>query len=161
MATCLRRPVFLALFTCAPLLLAGCEEDADDDSRACEAEHLDWGRGGEYMLPGTDCIDCHRPRASASDSAFAVAGTVFTSETCPTPVEGAVIHVTDGKDRTEELVSNEVGNFFSTRRLEPPFLFAVEYGGEIEEMEHAVDSGSCNRCHADGSRLGFVPVEDD
>jgi len=150
----------IALSLAVAPALAGCDEEEADDAYVCESDRLDWGRGGELMLPGTDCIECHRARASAPDSSFSVAGTVFVTERCPTPVEDVIIHVTDGSERSVELHSNEVGNFFSEERLEPPFLIAVEYDGEVVEMEYEVDSGSCNRCHAQGSDLGFVPIDE-
>lgn len=149
------RAVFLLLASSA---LVGCQEEADGDDYVCADDHLDWGWGGELMLPGTDCIECHRARSSAPDSAYSVAGTVFASATCPTAITDATIHVTDGNGRTVTLRSNQAGNFFSEQRLEPPFLFAVEHDGVLVEMQYPVESGSCNRCHAPGSALGLVPV---
>jgi hypothetical protein len=157
-----RAPLLFAgiLAASVAVAVAGCEEDENGDM-ACDSDELDWGRGGEFMLPGTDCIECHRPGANAPESVFTVAGTVFVAPTCPTPVEGAIIRISDARGRSAALIANEVGNFFTAADLRPPFQFSVEYGHDAARMEYAVDSGSCNRCHALDSRLGLVPPSPD
>jgi len=154
--------LFAGVLAASALLAgAGCAEEEDgDDEMACDSDELDWGRGGEFMLPGTDCVECHRPGASAPDSVFTVAGTVFVSPACPTPVAGATIRISDVRGRSAALISNEVGNFFTPADLMPPYRFSVEFGDAPARMEYAVESGSCNRCHALDSRLGLVPVDE-
>ena len=121
----------------------------------CMSEHLAWGRGGEFMLPGTDCLDCHRVDGDA-ESVFSIAGTITTSPLCPDPVEGAIVHVLDDAGVAVELVSNEEGNFFTTEALVPPFIVSVERDGHVLPMEFPASHGSCGGCHAEGSPLGFV-----
>ena len=130
-----------------------------DDLRGAEcSSELDWGRGGEFMLPGSDCISCHRERGSAARSRYSVAGTVFARSDCPIPVADAVIRVVDGAGSSAAVISNGAGNFFSEEELVPPFAFAVEVAGVTSWMFYPVDSGSCGRCHAAESDLGFVFV---
>lgn len=111
------------------------------------------------MLPGTDCIDCHRERGSAT-SVYTVAGTVFARPDCPIPVADATVRVVDSEGKSAAMISNGEGNFFSEEALVPPLTFTVEVAGVTNTMLYPVDSGSCGRCHAPDSDLGFVFVAD-
>jgi hypothetical protein len=121
---------------------------------------LRWGRGGEYMLPGSDCLDCHRERGSAAASSYTFAGTIFARPDCPIPVDDAIVRVVDSDGASVTMISNGEGNFFSEEELAGPFTFVVEVDGVTSTMLYPVDSGSCGRCHAADSDLGFVFVGD-
>ncbi len=149
-----RRSICLLL----PILMAcGGTDDEDDVEQSCDTTELDWGRGGEAMLPGTDCLGCHQQGGKAN-SVFTVAGTVMTSSTCPTAVKGATVMITDNGGSSFELLSNEVGNFFSSDPVQLPLTVSVQLDGAIYEMASPSPQGSCGACHSEGSQLGFVPA---
>lgn len=92
---------------------------------------------GENMLPGSDCLRCHR--AGTRIKAFSVAGTW------------------DGPGRTisvsgvPNMTTNSVGNFFT----EVPTSFpkgsnTASVNGEV--MKEDLPHGSCNVCHPFGRR---------
>lgn len=109
------------------------------------------------MLPGTDCLECHREGGDAN-TPFTVAGTVFESTSCKRGVENAIVRVTDSTGVMLELTTDEVGNFFSGESLVVPLVFSVEVAGVVRTMETAIDEGSCGSCHVDGSALGLLSV---
>jgi hypothetical protein len=113
----------------------------------CSLEAAEWGHGGELMLPGTDCIACHQEGGSAADSPFTVAGTVFVSDDCPEPVQGAVVHLVDDDGVTLALSANEAGNFFTSAPLTMPLEVSVEYQGVEVHKPRPLNAGSCNMCH--------------
>ncbi|MBI4701456.1 MAG: hypothetical protein HY744_09900 [Deltaproteobacteria bacterium] len=121
----------------------------------CDAAALDWGRGGPVMLPGTDCLRCHLDSGRAK-LVLAAAGTVFSGPDCPAGVEGATVRLWDDVGRSLDLVSNEVGNFYTSEPLVPPLRAAVDLQGVVAEMREPTISGSCGACHAAGSAVGFV-----
>ena len=128
-----------------------------DAGDGCEGLAFAWGRGGPSMLPGTDCLECHREGGDANTH-FTVAGTVFESTSCRRGVEGAIVRVTDSTGATLELTTAEVGNFFSDEPLVAPLRFSVEVAGVERTMATRVDEGSCASCHADGSTLGLLSI---
>ena len=113
-----------------------------------------WGLGGARMLPGTDCLSCHVEGGPAAP--LSVGGTVFRTNLCPEPVEGAVVRVADRLGVTLELVSNEVGNFHATEPLALPLSVSVEADGVLRVMSSPA-AGSCGACH-DGGVEGAVWV---
>ncbi len=152
---------FLIFASLALLLVVGCPSEPELEQETpiapedCATRALPWGEGGGDMLPGTDCISCHRVGGHAN-TRFTVAGTVLSSATCPQPIEGAQVLVTDAGGEELTLTTSPMGNVWTDEPLEPPFLFAVEMNGELLEMQDVVESGSCNRCHEDNTPLGFV-----
>ncbi len=131
-------------------------EDANEINQAqCEVSGFDWGHGGEDMLPGTACIDCHRSAGKAR-SVFTVAGTVFESGACADGVAGAVVHVEDADGNEEQLTTTELGNFYTEFEFTPPLRVSVERDGVVNEMSQPTTSGDCNTCHLSGTSLGLV-----
>ncbi len=129
---------------------------AEVETPDCDAEHLNWGRGGEFMHPGSDCLTgCHEPDGNA-ESTFTLAGTILRSATCPEGVEGAIVHVVDAEENEIDLTSNEEGNFFTDEAVVMPYVVLVEVDGEVHEMITSTTNGSCAFCHSEGSPLGFV-----
>ncbi len=126
-----------------------------DAEPVCAADRFDWGRGGELMLPGTDCLDCHRAAGRAADSILTIGGTVFDSPDCPVGVSDAIVHIVDAADQSVDLQTNAVGNFRTSMSLVPPYRVSVEVNGEVREMIEGA-TGSCGSCHREGSVIGFV-----
>ena len=126
------------------------------DTSDCTTAQLNWGRGGEFMHPGSDCLTgCHEPGGNA-ESTFTLAGTVLRSATCPEGVEGAIVHVVDAEENEIDLTSNEEGNFFTDEAVVMPYFVSVEVDGALHEMVTSTENGSCAFCHSEGSSLGFV-----
>ena len=142
----------------ALVTLAGCGVDTvEPEPPACDTE-LAWGLGGPAMLPGTDCLRCHRDGGRA-ERVFTVGGTVFAARECPKPLgeDSAVrVHVEDAEGTTLSLKTNEVGNFFSIQPLGGPLRVAVQSGETRVEMLGLSPSGDCGACHVSGSILGLV-----
>jgi hypothetical protein len=137
-------------------MVAGCSgETSDAAPYECSLEAPEWGHGGELMLPGTDCISCHQEGGSAADSPFTVAGTVFMTDDCPEPVQGAVVHLVDADGVARDLSANEVGNFFTSEPLAMPLEVSVEYQGVVVDKPRPLNAGSCNMCHQPGG-VGYV-----
>jgi hypothetical protein len=130
---------------------------SDESGGDCPTDRLAWGRGGEFMLPGTDCQSCHSEGGSAV-SVFTVSGTVFVGPDCPQPVAGATVDLVDSEGTEAALLSNEEGNFFTLEPFAPPFHVSVTLGDTTTDMITSFQNGSCNSCHAEGSSLGFVWV---
>ncbi len=124
--------------------------------RGCGTARFEWGLGGEQMLPGTDCIDCHRA-GGAARRVFSVAGTLTTASDCPTPASNIDVHVVDSLGQEIVVRSNAVGNFFSDAMLSPPFRTWIERDGIRRDMFVGTHEGSCNSCHhLRGWLLGYV-----
>jgi hypothetical protein len=135
--------------------LASCGGGATLEAEDCAADHPDWGQGGDLMLPGTDCLSCHREGGSAAASPLTVAGTVFASAQCPDPAEGAVVHVRDADGTELALPTNEVGNFFTAEPLHMPLTVWIARGDGVLDKPMGAVSGDCNGCHQpDGA--GYV-----
>lgn len=133
--------------------------DATDVSPSCVSEDaFAWGRGGIDMLPGSDCLSCHRADASAGSAVFSAAGTVFSSPSCRDGVRGAVVILRDSNGREERLTTSELGNFATTTALVPPLSARVAYNGREIAMRTDVDHGSCNSCHRVDRPLGLLPA---
>jgi hypothetical protein len=117
------------------------------------------GDEGPLMMPGETCLECHGGTALPNEPptiaaprvapTWTVAGTVFVSEDAPASggVEGARVHVTDADGNTLTMVTNQAGNFYTQVPLRFPLRAAVEYLGNVHEMEPDVPYGSCNGCH--------------
>jgi hypothetical protein len=142
--------------TAADAAELGDASELEAPGETCDADRLQWGLGGGLMLPGTDCLDCHRVGGSADDSVYTIAGTVLASATCPQGVEGAEVYVVDDAGTEVMLLTNAVGNFYTDEALVPPFRTRVVLGGVETPMFTPFRNGSCAACHYEGSRLGFV-----
>lgn len=97
------------------------------------------------MLPGSDCLSCHRP-GGMSETAFSAAGT-FPPPQWP---EGTQVTVA-GQSTT----TNAVGNFYITTPIAgspPAASFSSPQAAIVagSSMEDGTTDGSCNRCHVNG-----------
>lgn len=114
------------------------------------------------MLPGTDCLSCHREGGSAADSPLSVAGTVFATAQCPDAADGVHVHVRDAEGTERALPTNEVGNFFTAEPLAMPLTVWITRGDAVLEKPMSTSSGDCNGCHQpDGPGYVRAPVEDE
>jgi hypothetical protein len=148
-----------ALLWCS---LASCGDGATSGAEPCASDHPDWGQGGELMLPGTDCLSCHREGGSAAASPLTVAGTVFATAQCPDSVEGALVHVRDAEGTELALSTNGVGNFFTAEPLTMPLTVWITRGDAVLEKPRSASSGDCNGCHQpDGPGYVRSPAEDE
>ena len=136
----------------------------DDDSTEpftpsadCGAESFDWGRGGGLMLPGTDCLSCHRDGGHAQ-TVFSVGGTVSASKFCPEPQPDAIVHIEDAEGLQLELPVNEAGNFWSLEPLVWPFTVGVELDDELTVKQVEVPTLACNSCHRMDAEFGLIAV---
>ncbi len=99
-----------------------------------------------YMLPGQDCLTCHK---AGSTPQWTAAGTVYVDpEAAAGDGEGGVtVHLTDRAGRTLSLETNSAGNFYTAEPLELPLQVAVERQGRRLAMSMPAPSGGCNGCH--------------
>lgn len=134
--------------------------DVPSEKPQCTATAPDWGRGGEWMFPGSDCLECHRSGGSAARHPFTIAGTVFRTATCPEGVRDVTVHVRDALGTELRLRTNEVGNFYSSAVLQPPYRLAIEYQGVFRQMLRRPDTGSCGSCHRADNGIGYVSLTD-
>lgn len=110
------------------------------------------------MLPGSDCLSCHRADGSAGSAVFSAAGTVFTSPSCRDGRPGATVILRDSTGREVRLTTSELGNFATTAELSPPLSARVAFDGGELAMRAEVDHGSCNSCHRVDRPLGLLPA---
>lgn len=135
-----------------PQAVAECE-DATDAELNPEAT----------MLPGRDCMTCHRaqgfptaanqlPDGQASRRAWTAAGTVFDSPTakCNSQgLEGVKVEIADSTRKVLiTLYTNRVGNFFTSEPINFSGIIArVSKDGKIREMQGIMASADCPSCH--------------
>ncbi len=133
--------------------------DASDAAAICLAQDaFAWGRGGADMLPGSDCLSCHRADAAASSFAFTAAGTVFSSPSCRDGVREVTVLIRDSVGREARMTTSELGNFSTSVALVPPLRASVLRDGRTITMRADVDHGSCNSCHRVDRPLGLLPA---
>lgn len=117
------------------------------------------GSGDELMSPGDDCLACHDGRAAPR---FTAAGTVYPSSgsAANQGIAGVTIRLRDGGGAiVKELVSNAVGNFFTSDPLPVTVRIEIQQGATVRGMEPSAQTPvDCNRCHAPGRETGRVAV---
>ena len=121
---------------------------------SCAVAAPSWGLAEGLMLPGTDCLGCHAPGGSATQT-FTLAGTVFATRTCPEPATDAVVRVVDAAGVTLDLPVNAAGNFFTDRALAPPWRVSLVAGEVVTPMAAPTADGRCNGCHQPGAS-GYI-----
>lgn len=108
---------------------------------------------GELHRPGQPCVVCHSDGGPASDSKFAVAGTIFVSaDPNAKGAEGVKVLFIDASSATREATTNEAGNFFITEAEWPdltyPFKVGISKGASNIPMRSTVNrEPSCAFCH--------------
>jgi hypothetical protein len=113
------------------------------------------GGEGSRMLPGSDCLSCHKSGGAREAEPWSVGGTVFLDADGLDAGEGAIIRITGADDRVTELTANSVGNFYAERNIAFPADVEVEYNGATIQMGSQIETGACNSCHkCDGEANG-------
>mgnify|MGYP001041043540 CR=1 FL=1 len=113
---------------------------------------------GETHRPGQPCVHCHTKGGPASDSPFAVAGTIYeTPDPDSAPAEGIIVQFVDARGGGPRVlpVTNEAGNFFVRAEDWPDITFPLKvalYDDEtkppIQKMKSLIGrEPSCNYCH--------------
>jgi hypothetical protein len=108
----------------------------------CNACHLADGTVvtfDEFMMPGSDCLTCHRAGGMASGKRFSVAGT-WSGQGIRVVVGGVT------------MTTNRVGNFYTETPIALPTDAQVVGVGTMNDPPP--DYGGCNRCHPFGRDAG-------
>jgi hypothetical protein len=135
-------------------ILASCTDPVRD--RQIEALGDEQGDPGPEHRPGQPCVLCHSEGGPASDSPFAVAGTVYeTSAPGSKGAEGVTVELLDANGGAPAVkpVTNRAGNFYvpasDWKDLAFPFrVRIVPKGSKPIPMTTTVNrEGSCNSCH--------------
>jgi hypothetical protein len=115
----------------------------------------------EEMLPGRDCVGCHK---SSGGPEFLAAGTVYglvdrdgtrTILNDCFGIEGARVRLTTGDGQFLEALTNRAGNFYFEGRegsFVMPFSATIEYDASDgrrsrQAMVSTPSYGGCARCH--------------
>lgn len=105
------------------------------------------GNGNPLMSPGQNCLACHDGRGATS---FTAAGTVYPTVDAAVNqgVSGVTVRFKDASGAVvKELVSNDVGNFYTADPLPTGAYVEVQQGEVIRQMSRQLPDGACNRCH--------------
>lgn len=95
--------------------------------------------------PGQDCLNgCH-------NHGFSLAGTLYTTAGGGTAVQGGSVTVVDANGQTFDVVSQQNGNFYTTKPVTFPVKVTASLCPDIKPMSGSIASGSggCNKsgCH--------------
>lgn len=113
--------------------------------------------GDEHMNPGLPCIDCHTREGEGPK--FTIAGTVFDSSDEKDKCGGsnqAFVYVKGADGKTQKLVPNDMGNFYSKLPVAKPFNVWLEWPAPTAAdplavrkrvMSASPTTGDCNTCH--------------
>lgn len=146
----------LLLIACAPKTGDDTSTACDESNEACGPGTCD-GEGGE-MLPGSECLACHSSGGAKEEGeeggTFTAAGTAFADLDGTAPLAGATVRITDAGGVIVELMTNNVGNFYTSDALTFPIDAEVEVDGTVKPMASSVDVGGCNSCHACAGSAG-------
>ncbi len=103
---------------------------------------------GPLMLPGSDCLECHRGGNGAARR-WTVAGTIYATRDAAADegVSQASVRITDATGWSFTLRTNGAGNFYTAEPVAFPLRACVERGADVACMGSAAERGSCNHCH--------------
>jgi len=148
------------LVGCAPAVDLGAVPQAVAECEAATDAELN---PEATMLPGRDCMTCHRaqgfptaanqlPDGQASRRAWTAAGTVFDSPTAKCNSQGVAGVKVEIADSTRKvlitLYTNRVGNFFTSEPINFSGIIArVSKDGKVREMQGIMASADCPSCH--------------
>jgi hypothetical protein len=117
-----------------------------------------WTRGeNTQMRPGEACIACH---TSNDGPTFSIAGTVYPSGHEPNDCNGApatagaVVVITDARNKEYRLSANAVGNFSMELPITPPYRAKLVSAGKERVMATQQTAGDCNSCHTQAGANG-------
>jgi len=112
---------------------------------------------GPEHRPGQPCVLCHTARGPASNSPFAIGGTVYETNAAGSPgAENVRVVFVDSVGAERVATTNAAGNFYITQAawsdLAYPFKVAIKRGADEQRMTTTVNrEGSCNYCHLPGN----------
>lgn len=127
---------------------------------ACDAVHelcapgvAGCGGEGASMLPGSDCLACHKSGGGEAPK-WTAGGTLYTDAVGSAPSANAKVVISDSKGHKITMTSNGAGNFYTTQAISFPANVEVTKGGNTVSMGSELSSGACNACHACGGDAG-------
>lgn len=109
----------------------------------CKNKVTSYGSGQHNA--GQDCMQCHGD--------FSVAGTLYTTATGSTAIAGATITIKDASGQTEDVVTQQNGNFYSFNAHSFPLtVYASEcqISTTAQMMVAQVQSSSSGGCNMSG-----------
>jgi hypothetical protein len=122
---------------------------------ACGTEEPAGEYTGPLMRPGQDCLSCHSADSGRGAPTWSAGGTVYAKADAKAdegvPGVQVILSQPDGT-LIEKLVTNSVGNFYTTTELPRGFKVALEYQGQHIDMPCPPPAGLCNFCHSDPPR---------
>lgn len=156
----------LAVLALVAVTSIGCNDPVRNDELDDLSGEAPGVPAGPLHRPGQPCLVCHGGEGPAN-SQFALAGTVYQSQTEQKPLHDARVHLIDSVGNEYAVVSNCAGNFWAgAENFRPvwPVWVKLEYDGDSAEMTSAIfRDGSCGTCHADPatpSQVGHVYFAD-
>ena len=112
----------------------------------------------ENMLPGRVCQQCHTRGGQGYRFKWTASGTIFDKITSPCNgggVEGVTIEIFTPDMRLQStMVSNGVGNFWTTDPITFPIVTRIMKGDIIRQMVMPAAMGSCASCHQTSPKNG-------
>lgn len=152
----MKRTFLLALV----MVVAACMDPVHSDQVDALGPEVKGVEEGPYHRPGQPCNACHAS-AGPGGPEFSVAGTVYARIDSDEPAVGATVTVTDVKGDKRSLGTNEVGNFYISKKAwDPVFPLSVEvsYEGVTKQMLTKIrrDAG-CGLCHQGSGGSNHAP----
>jgi hypothetical protein len=124
----------------------------DDRNEQCSPGAC--GGEGGAMLPGSDCLSCHRAGGADEAPPWTAAGTVFSDVDGTDGLAGVTVRITGADDAVLELTTNAVGNFWTKAAIATPFHAEVADRAASAQMVAVQTTGACNSCHNCGGAAG-------
>jgi hypothetical protein len=141
-------------------LLAACYDPTHLDAVAnLGDEDPNVPRGANHRA-GQPCLTCHGGDGPA-DSEFAIAGTLYEVRGQSKPLVSGSVIVTDAKNESRTLRSNDAGNFFIAKSEWQP-TFPVRVAIEANEIRREMTTtigrdGGCGTCHRSAGDRTYMP----
>ncbi|MDO8141626.1 MAG: carboxypeptidase-like regulatory domain-containing protein [Candidatus Brocadiales bacterium] len=125
-------------------------EDGGGDDSGDEGSDGSEGDEGSHNA-GKNCLTsgCH----ASGENHFYLGGTIYTDADGTKARVGAKIKVVDTNGSTVNLMSDQLGNFYSGKNMTTPFTITASYQGREVKMPSEASGGGCNAdgCHVSGS----------
>lgn len=113
---------------------------------------------GDSMLPGRQCLKCHKAGGQAKDEAYTAAGTVFGSGSAqcnPGGLSGVKVEILDAAGAVvDTLMTGATGNFYTRKPLPASYRARVSKNGKSLEMVGPRADGDCASCHQPNGMAG-------
>lgn len=150
----------LTLLVVGLFLGASCADPAHEQAVDALGPEAPGVSPGPLHRPGQACTTCHGG-SGPGEPDFVIAGTVFTVRGSTTPLEGALVTVTDATGAVRNLGSNAAGNFYmpkSSWAPTYPLHVQVSLGAETQEMLTRIGrDGGCGSCHRGAGNAERMP----